>query len=301
MSKQPVRRKSLGRTLLKISLFLIMCGIVSAFMIPRILVQQATQKPSDSGTFVTRETQSQTEVLPQSETSTQDSIPTTPEQAAPANSFQERIQRAIEQASQAQASTSHSQGSSSSTQTSNTETNEESSLGSHSETQIPPDSPSSEKVAPESDGKFRVQMSESEISNLLYSGLIQGTAPEYQAAIQGVSTRIQSGRAKITVALIPQHLPEAFLKNLPGVSRQTPTVYVGGEMSLIGQGQSVIPVIHELSLGNFKVPIPFLQAAIKDTVQQQTNQMMTLPNGKQARLEKILLENGAMTLVGQVN
>ncbi len=275
-------------------------------MVPRLLVQQATQKPTNAGTFVTRQTQAEPEPDSQSTDSSQ-GFNQSPTNAAPANSFQERVQRAIQQASQAETNTNtNASNESNSQQADSTETTDSTSSETNSQTaesteSSAPDTSSTDTQSPVGDGKFRVQMSEGEISNLLYSGLIQGTAPEYQAAIQGVSTRIQSGRANITVALVPQYLPEAFLKNLPGVSRSTPTVYVGGEMSLLSQGQSVIPVIHELSLGNFKVPIPFLQAAIKDTVQNQTNNMMILPNGQRAQLEQILLENGVMTLVGQVN
>jgi hypothetical protein len=134
---------------------------------------------------------------------------------------------------------------------------------------------------------------------MVYSGLSQGTAPEYRASIQGVATKIQGGRARITVTLLPRHLPDAFLKNLPGVTRNTPAVYLGGEMSLTKSGQSLIPQIHELSLGNFKVPMPFLQEAIKSTVQQQAEQMLRLPNGQRAVLDEVQLENGAITLIGK--
>lgn len=142
-------------------------------------------------------------------------------------------------------------------------------------------------------------MSETEISGMIFNGINQGTAPEFRASVQGVSTKIENGRARITVALLPKYLPDAFLHNLPGVTRETPTVYLGGEMSLSSQGNAVVPEIHQLSLGNFRVPMPFIRDAVRATIQQQADQMLRLPNGQQARLDEIQLQNGAMTLIGR--
>ncbi|MBF2052967.1 MAG: hypothetical protein IGS03_05800 [Candidatus Sericytochromatia bacterium] len=148
---------------------------------------------------------------------------------------------------------------------------------------------------------FEVSMSENDISNLVYGQLQRGIDPRYRQALQGVSTRIQQGKARVTVALLPKHLPEGFLKNLPGVTPSTPTVYLGGEMSLYQQGSRVVADVHHISLGNFKVPMPFIQSAVRSQVEAYSQQMLRLPDGRQAELYSVALEQGALTLTGIVN
>lgn len=148
---------------------------------------------------------------------------------------------------------------------------------------------------------FEVSMSENDISSLVYGQLQRGIDPRYRQALQGVSTRIQQGKARVTVALLPKHLPPAFLKNLPGVTPSTPTVYLGGEMSLHQQGSRVVADIHHISLGNFKVPMPFIQSAVRSQVEAYSQQMLRLPDGRQAELYSVALDQGALTLTGMVN
>ena len=63
----------------------------------------------------------------------------------------------------------------------------------------------------------QLQISEQQISSLIYGGIVGGSAPQYRPAVQGVSTRISGGKARVTVALLPRYLPQNMLNSLPGV------------------------------------------------------------------------------------
>lgn len=148
---------------------------------------------------------------------------------------------------------------------------------------------------------FEFQISENEISSMIYSGLVNGTAPAFRQSIQGVSTQISGGRAKISVALLPKYLPDAFLRNLPGITRSTPTVYLGGEMGLSVSGNTVEPRIYRVSLGNMGVPMPFIENAVRGQVQAYVRNATRLPGGQQAQLQNVRLEGGAVHIQGRVN
>jgi Tfp pilus assembly major pilin PilA len=148
---------------------------------------------------------------------------------------------------------------------------------------------------------FEFQISQNEISSMIYSGLVNGTAPAFRQSIQGVSTQISGGRAKISVALLPKYLPDAFLRNLPGITRSTPTVYLGGEMGLSVSGNTVEPRIYRVSLGNMGVPMPFIENAVRGQVQAYVRNATRLPGGQQAQLQNVRLEGGAIHIQGRVN
>lgn len=329
----PQARPRKRRLWLPILAGLAILAILAVVLLPQLLVRQATQKPveAETGTFVTREAQTtslqdkmqqaiqtgggnsggqiqvqgqpqaqtqgqgqgqnqgQTMNMPQGQTQGQ---PQGQTQTQPQGQSQGQVQGQTQPDTQAPAVTY--------SQTTGLPEQPQGQVQGQVQGQPQaqtPTQPQTQAQAP-GNGRFSVSLSESEISGMIYNGLNQGTAPQYRASIQGVSTKIQGGRARITVALLPRHLPEAFLKNLPGVTRDTPTVYLGGEMSLRQVGGSVEPDIHELALGNFKVPMPFIRDAVRATVQQQAAQMLSLPNGQRAVLDEVQLDGGALTLVG---
>lgn len=306
------RRRSTGRYVLIGAVAVLVIAAGSAVVLPKLMVGQATQAPTDAGTFVTRQTQ---EV-----------------------SLQDRVQAALQQPSSVQ--TNSQQTVANGENATNTPPSSQVQEGipvpegqplqpdTPQEPAAPPfqtentapaqttEQPPTSGTAPEAiqnapkaqppaqqpaNGRdFQLRISEGEISSLIYSGLVQGTAPQYRASIQGVSTRISGGRASISVALQPRHLPDAFLRNLPGVNRDTPTVYLGGDLSLRREGNSVTPDIHQLRLGNFRVPMPFINAAVKSQVQQYVGQMLQMPDGRRAQLDDVQLEGGAVTLRGHL-
>ncbi|MEZ0372027.1 MAG: hypothetical protein ACAI44_23250 [Candidatus Sericytochromatia bacterium] len=308
-------------------------AILAVVLVPQLLLRQATQKPVEAGTFVTRQEQStslqdkmqQALVNPGSSQNSNaqasngqagneqvnngqppgpqsGSQQVTIEQQAPAQNAnpQPGNQVAAVEQNVAAAENGTQPASQPESESRSAFQNPDSASHTTADTAEPPADTRQAAAPASNDGRFRVQLGENEISGMIFNGLSQGTAPQYRASIEGVSTRISGGRARITVALLPRHLPEAFLKNLPGVNRDTPTVYLGGELSLHREGDEIVPDIHELSLGNFRVPMPFIRDAVKATVRQQADQMLRLPNGQQARLDEVILDNGALTLVGHV-
>lgn len=296
-----MKKKSRGRKWLFALSAMALLAVLAVVLAPRFVVQQATQKPENSGTFVTRQIESE--------------------------NLQQKMQAALQnpdQPAEAQPVTPNSQPDGQSAQAHSTQTEH---TGPAATDPITPEDTSTEPqaglpnnapdtrtstpaagapttpVQPPANRPRQIQlrMSEQEVSSMIYNGLYQGTAPEYQASIQGVSTQIAGGKATVTVALNPKYLPDGFIKNIPGVGRSTSTVYLGGSMSLQKDGNSVSPVIHHMSLGKFKVPMPFLQSAVKSQVQAYVQNMMRLPNGQQAYLDQVELENGAVTLTVHTN
>lgn len=337
----PAKKKKKPRRWPYVLLSLAALSVLAVLLLPRLLVQQATQKPAETGTFITQQVQTttlqdkmqqalmaggnggqgnviqpgQTNQAGQSAQSTQQNQQTQNQSGNQSgqnttSQFDSQVMSNIHTDSSSQNHTqSSSQNSNQSSNQNNTQNqsvsqpnsqNQSAGQNSDAASQSQPVQNNQQAQPPANDGRFRVQMSASEISGMINSGLVQGTAPEYRASIQGVSTTIQGGRARITVALLPRHLPDAFLQNLPGVTRDTPTVYLGGEMSLSVSGNTLTPTIHELSLGNFRVPMPFIQSAVAQTVRQQADQLLRLPNGQRASLDDVILDQGAVTLVGHV-
>ncbi len=307
-------------------------AILSVTLGPRLLVQQATQKPENMGTFVTRQVEQESfqqkmqQALSNTEAVNGGSVTiSNPNQSTASDPGQQGQQTHIQVESQ----TSQNTGNSTDPVTQNNDpVNQQPTNQQQNQTTQPQDQaeiptrPQDQNQVPQNNtqqnqqqnqqatrpqnrppqaqqpSQFQVSLSESEISNMIYSGLYQGTAAEYRPSIEGVSTRIANGQASITVALKPKYLPDQFLSKLPGVTRNTPTVYLGGDLSLRKEGNSVTPEIHRLSLGNFRVPMPFIQSAVKSQVQAYTQQMLKLPNGKQAYLDEVLLQNSAVILKG---
>lgn len=149
-------------------------------------------------------------------------------------------------------------------------------------------------------GQFQLQIRENEIASLIYNGLYAGTAPEYRPSIQGVSVQLQGGKGRITVALLPKYLPEQFAKSLPGVTKDTPTIYLGGEVGLSLSNNDVSPEIYSLSLGSLRIPAPFIKAMVKQQVQQHVRQMTRLDSGQQAIFDSVDINNGAISIRGHV-
>ncbi|MGV3523852.1 MAG: hypothetical protein ACO1RX_06475 [Candidatus Sericytochromatia bacterium] len=308
------RRRSTGRYWLIGALALLGIAAGSAVILPKLMVGQATQAPTDAGTFVTRQTQEVSlqdrvqAALQQSSTSQSSAQQpavngeTTPAQGAPQSQVQEGIP--VPEGQPAQQTELTGDPASPPLQTDNMAPSQNtdqppSSVTPSAVSQNPPTA-QTQPQQPANNRDFQLRISEGEISSLIYSGLVQGTAPQYRESIQGVSTRISGGRASISVALQPRHLPDAFLRNLPGVNRDTPTVYLGGDLSLRREGNSVTPDIHQLRLGNFRVPMPFINAAVKSQVQQYVGQMLQMPDGRRAQLDDVQLEGGAVTLRGHL-
>lgn len=158
----------------------------------------------------------------------------------------------------------------------------------------------SEKAVPPTSRQFQLQLSEQELASMIYNGLYAGTAPEYRPSLQGVSVQLQGGRGKITVALWPKYLPAHFLRNLPGVTPETPTIYVGGEVGLNLSDNMLIPEIYSLSLGNLRIPAPFIKAMVKYQVQQQVKQMTQLAPGQRAILDAVEVDQGKVMIQGHV-
>lgn len=166
-----------------------------------------------------------------------------------------------------------------------------------------PSSPQQSQTTPSqpgAPGQFQLQIRENEIASLIYNGLYAGTAPEYRPSIQGVSVQLQGGKGRITVALLPKYLPEQFARNLPGVTKETPTIYLGGEVGLSLANNTVSPEIYSLSLGSLRIPAPFIKAMVKQQVQQHVRQMTQLESGQQAIFDSIDINNGAISIRGHV-
>lgn len=294
-----------GRLLLTSVLTLLGLALLAAWLLPRFLAHEATQAPRDQGTFVTRQLHHEPlqSRLQASLAQSQNRVQTEPKPSETDRRNPDG-KPLSEQKVEAFSSTSLNFSSSQAAST------PASGAPSEATQTQPQDAPPPASALPrtgsvpqgstDKEADFQVQISESEISSLVYNGLYSGIAPQYRQALQGVSTRIQNGRAKVTVALLPRYLPDAFLRNLPGINHDTGTVYLGGEVGLSQAGNSVQPVIYGLNLGSLSLPMPFVQSAMRTQVQAYIRHLLTLPDGRQARLQKVQVQNGAVTLSGDV-
>lgn len=154
--------------------------------------------------------------------------------------------------------------------------------------------------APSGPKAFNVKVSEHEVSGLIYNGVMQRTLPAYRPALKGVATQIQNGTAKITVALEPRYLPDDMLRNFPGIDRSSPTIYVGGEVGLRFDQNTVYPDIQNVSLGSLRIPTAIIKSLIKYEIHQQIRNMIQLGSGQQVQLKNVNLSNGALSIEGQV-
>lgn len=299
-------------------------AIVAVALAPRFLAQQATQAPENTGTFVTRQIED-TDLSSRMQAAIQNApeaqapleVQIESQQNAPNNSPTEtspQHQQVMQGNPDAAPNTTPPTETYGDTAPTGTEPVQEQSTSQETTPQTyqepptertpletrRPRAPQSQNDVPLQRPKdFQFQISQNEISGMIYNGLVRGTAPAYRQSIQGVSTQISGGRAKITVALLPKYLPDAFLQRLPGIDRSTPTVYLGGEMGLNLSGNSVEPRIHRVSLGNMGVPMPFIESAVRSQVQAYVRNATRLPNGQQAQLQSIQLENGAVQIQGR--
>ncbi|PIQ24309.1 hypothetical protein COW36_23940 [bacterium (Candidatus Blackallbacteria) CG17_big_fil_post_rev_8_21_14_2_50_48_46] len=286
-------------------LFIAVIGGTGLVLGPKWLMRNATQKPAEVTTFVSRpaaepdlrsqmsqalQEPAEAATLPQSQEPNripQNTVPAQREEqrtAQQASVSDERLQAHTQAERSPQASVLPA---------------EQNRTESRSETraEIPPQS----QPANESGKRnFQLNLSENQIASMIYNGLYTGTVPEYRPSIQGVSVQLQNGRGRITVALLPKYLPDHFFKNLPGVTRETPTIYLGGELGLSLNNQTISPEIYSLSLGSLKIPAPFIKAMVKHQVQQQVKQITQLESGQQAILDAVNLEQGNLTIQGHV-
>lgn len=331
-TQTPRKKKPLLTTLIITLAILGILAILAVTLAPRFLANQATQAPADTQTFVTRQIEesdlsSRMQAAINTPGQSQDNPPADNMQVNVESSTDEtptdntsqttqRAQMGIEQPISQDGSPENTireipLESGSATETKSSPRSQQRNTTASTST-VPPErrparapqnqAPQSQNDVPQSASKdFQFQISQNEISSMIYSGLVRGTAPAYRQSIQGVSTQISGGRAKITVALLPKYLPDAFLQRLPGIDRSTPTVYLGGEMGLSVSGNTVEPRIHRVSLGNMGVPLPFIESAVRSQVQAYVRQATRLPNGQQAQLQTIRLEGGAVQIQGRVD
>ncbi len=284
-------------------------GTIGFVVAPRLLMRAATEKPVAQSTFVTRPAaapdlrsqmsqalqNSQTNTTSQTAVSPTESGQTQPVPAAggttsggstqvsnPEQPGSDAVIAATQPPTQAQ-------------------TNSDSNVVSQSQGagQPPPAQPP-QSAGTTQPGQFQLQIRENEIASMIYNGLYNGTAPEYRPSIQGVSVQLQGGKGRITVALVPKYLPEQFAKNLPGVNKDTPTIYLGGEVGLSLSNNDVYPEIYSLSLGSLRIPAPFIKAMVKQQVQQHVRQMTRLDSGQQAIFDSVEIDNGAISIRGHV-
>jgi hypothetical protein len=273
---------------------LIIGGLTTGWLGPRLLIKAATEKPKTVGQFITAP--ATTPDLHQQ--MTQAIAGQSPPQA-PETSSQ------LKTSSPRQQTSTHDQTLALS-QTAPTETSQQTPTNSGSTHQtISPEQPASQSLTPTTrtettSPSFALNMREQEIASMIYNGLYAGTAPPYRGSIQGVSVELQNGQGKITVALLPRYLPDHFLKTLPGVNRDTPTIYLGGSVGLSLNNNQVVPEIHSLALGSLSIPAPFIKAMVKYQVQQQVKQITQLESGQTAVLDAIEIANGSLSIRGHV-
>lgn len=147
---------------------------------------------------------------------------------------------------------------------------------------------------------FQLELSESQLASMVYTGIYQGSDPRYRPAIQGVSMQLAGGSGKLTVALLPRHLPDDMLRNFPGVTRDSPTIYVGGEVGLAAEEGRLVPSIRNISFGNLKLPLPMIRSVAKYQILQYARQMTQLESGQEAVFDEITVDGGMLRLRGHV-
>lgn len=335
------QKKPILKTMLIALAILGILAIVALALAPKFLARQATQAPVETHTFVTRQieesdlsqrmqaavsnaTVDQNSQPDQTNQNLQVNVETT-EQVPDQTQYQQQPPDDTAQLPPNSASSSTTNSISSPDQTEPTSASDNQGFNrdpnrqptrndtkapgqiqsntSNTTTQAPAQSRNDvpQQRQPQNNKSFEFKISENEISSMIYGGLVNGTAPAFRQSIQGVSTQISGGRAKISVALLPKYLPDAFLRNLPGITRSTPTVYLGGEMGLSVSGNTVEPRIYRVSLGNMGVPMPFIENAVRGQVQAYVRNATRLPGGQQAQLQNVRLEGGAIHIQGRVN
>lgn len=331
------RKKPVLKTVLITLAILGIVAIIALALAPQFLAKQATQAPVDTQTFVTRQIE-ETDLSQRMQSAVNNAAPERPDIQSPQDAQNSQItietteQTTPQNSSERTSNENPADDSAQLPPNTHTEVNpnfdappdapppgqiqnntaqnppqnrsdNRSDLPSERPVQRPVQrraQPPAQQAAPRAQ-TFEFQISQNEISSMIYSGLINGTAPEFRQSIQGVSTQISGGRAKISVALLPKYLPDAFLRNLPGITRSTPTVYLGGELGLSVSGNTVEPRIHRVSLGNMGVPMPFIENAVRGQVQAYVRNATRLPNGQQAQLQNVRLESGAIHIQGRVD
>lgn len=287
-------------------------GTLGFVVAPRLLMRAATEKPVAESTFVTRPAEApdlrsqMSQALQNSQTNTTSQTAVSPTESG--------------QTQPVPAADGTTSGSiTSSTQASNPEqpgsdaviaaTQPPTQVPTHSDSNVvsqsqgagqPPPAQQTQSAGTTQPGQFQLQIRENEIASMIYNGLYNGTAPEYRPSIQGVSVQLQGGKGRVTVALVPKYLPEQFAKNLPGVSKDTPTIYLGGEVGLSLSNNDVYPEIYSLSLGSLRIPAPFIKAMVKQQVQQHVRQMTRLDSGQQAIFDSVEIDKGAISIRGHV-
>lgn len=311
------------RNLVIFSGLLAVAGIALAFWLPRYLVNQATQAPSEesfvSHAISTENIQIQSDPLPADSQAVEQGAMSLSTETTAQNPTQTDLQaqfqnensepapdslapeqtplNAPESPSPAQAQAEHH--SNDTRRAVATRPQSERTGGAARPNERPQYREQPTPAVPEANKRVQIQISESQISGLIYGGLARGTAPQYRKSIQGVSTRISGGRARVTVALLPRYLPDEMLNRLPGISRDTPTVYVGGTARLgISNGQ-LVPNIEGIQLGNVSLPAPFIQKSAAAGFRAYSRQLLTTSEGRPVHAESVQLDSGQITVVGR--
>jgi hypothetical protein len=282
-------------------------GVVGFVVAPRLLMRAATEKPAAAATFVTRPANGpdlRSQMNQAVQTPTRDQLtPGSFENGAAFNQSSAQTDNnvvsnsTLAQPPEQQLSTSDALNTATPPPAQVSQESTKGLQNTASSNINPAQSQNTSAIPP---GQFQLQIKENDIASMIYNGLYAGTAPEYRPSIQGVSVQLQGGKGRITVALLPKYLPEHFAKNLPGVTKDTPTIYLGGEVGLSLSNNTVSPEIYSLSLGSLRIPAPFIKAMVKHQVQQHVRQMTHLDSGQEAIFDQLEIENGAVSIRGHV-
>jgi hypothetical protein len=266
---------------------LVLLAVGAALIAPRLLVQAATEKPKDVGEMVTAPPPAESLDIRQQLAAQIEQPASRGELSAPERSF---------------ADTPDTAPGSTYSQSMPTPAESDAASDPHTEPLHSPPASTPARAAPVTGGKrpFALELSESQLASMVYTGIYQGSDPRYRPAIQGVSMQLAGGSGKLTVALLPRHLPDDMLRNFPGVTRDSPTIYVGGEVGLAAEGGRLVPSIRNISFGNLKLPLPMIRSVAKYQILQYARQMTQLESGQEAVFDEVTVDGGMLRLRGYV-
>lgn len=167
---------------------------------------------------------------------------------------------------------------------------------------LPEKSTKTEKIIPDqkSGNDFKIQVSQQEIASMVFNGIYRNSAQEYRPALKGVSVKLNHGRGKVTIALNPSHLPQELLNQLPGVTRQTPTIYLGGEVGINLVNNTLSPTIYNVSLGRIRMPLSFIKSMVKTGIDQHVQYLLKLKSNQSTRFKSVHVQGGLLTIKGMV-
>jgi hypothetical protein len=258
-----------------------------ALIAPRWLVQAATEKPKDVGEMVTAPP-------PAEQLDIRQQLAAQIQQPASGTQLPER---AFADTPEQPAGSTYSQSLSAPSSPAAVSTDSD---AASLERNPDPAAPPAASVPATGKRPFTLELSESQLASMVYTGIYQGSDPRYRPAIQGVSMQLAGGTGKLTVALLPRHLPDDMLRNFPGVTRDSPTIYVGGEVGLAAEEGRLVPSIRNISFGNVKLPLPMIRSVAKYQILQYARQMTQLESGQEATFDEVTVDGGMLRLRGHV-